>query len=417
MTSNINIKNSNLLLRALFLAIPIGIIVGSSSAFFLLALEWVTALRINNDRWLWILPIAGGLIAWTYSKHGHEAAFGNNQIIKRYERTDLPLRIIMAPLVLWGTLLTHLVGGSAGREGTAVQMGASIATIFTKGNSNPLDKRLLMIMGVSAGFASVFGTPLAGAVFGVESMRSDKSRFIYFLPALVAGWLGDLTCDFWSVEHTHYSVTYGQDGSFKWILASIIIGVGAGFAARMFVGLHHFWGYLIFKRMTSSMMRGVLVGVVLLIFFSQFSLDRYAGLGVPIIVSAFEELVPLYDWILKLIFTTFTLSGGLKGGEVTPLFFIGATLGNSLGWILPIPLDVLAAMGFVAVFAGATNAPIASIIMGFELFGLFGGGLTVIPSILAYYVSSNIGIYGAQQLTGNKLVNTWRSLMVLFKKK
>ena len=381
----------------------IGVLSGSASAFFLVSLEWVTQFRIQHDWIVWLLPFGGFLVGLSYYYWGESVAKGNNLLLEEYENPKKVIPFKMAPLVLLGTLLTHLFGGSAGREGTAVQMGGAIADQFTKlfklDNS---ERKILIILGISAGFASVFGTPLAGAIFALEVLYFSKINFKSILLSFLVAYAAYFTVEFWEIKHTHYSIPTIPELSLSNVFYTIIVGVLSGFAALLFSRSTHFWGSLFSKNIKYPPLRPVIGGVVLAIAIAGLGFTKFSGLGVPVIVDSFSNPNQWYDFLLKILFTGFTLGAGFKGGEVTPLFFVGATLGSALSTVIPMPIALLAGIGFVAVFSGATHTPIACTIMGMELFGIAPGVFIAIACIIAYFCSGSIGIYKSQIVKGAK---------------
>lgn len=381
----------------------IGIFSGSASALFLVSLEWVTQFRMQHDWIIWLLPFGGFLVGLSYYYWGESVVKGNNLLLEEYENPKKIIPFRMAPLVLFGTLLTHLFGGSAGREGTAVQMGGAIADQFTKifklDNS---ERKILIILGISAGFASVFGTPLAGAIFALEVLYFSKINLKSTVLSFLVAYAAYFTVEFWEIKHTHYSIPIIPELSFNNIIFTIIAGILSGFAALLFARSTHFWGSLFSKNIKYPPLRPVIGGVILAIAFAGFGLIKFSGLGVPVIVDSFSNANQWYDFLLKILFTGFTLGAGFKGGEVTPLFFVGATLGSALSLIIPMPIALLAGIGFVAVFSGATHTPIACTIMGMELFGIAPGIFIAIACTIAYFSSGSVGIYKSQIVRGPK---------------
>jgi H+/Cl- antiporter ClcA len=381
----------------------IGILSGSASAFFLVSLEWVTQFRIHHDWIIWFLPFGGFLVGLSYYYWGESVSKGNNLLLEEYENPKKVIPFKMAPLVLLGTLLTHLFGGSAGREGTAVQMGGAIADQFTKffklDNS---ERKILIILGISAGFASVFGTPLAGAIFALEVLYFSKINFKSILLSFLVAYVAYFTVEFWEIKHTHYSIPIVPELTLNNIIFTLIVGILSGFAALLFSRSTHFWGFLFSKNIKYPPLRPVIGGVVLAIAIAGFGFTKFSGLGVPVIVDSFSNPNQWYDFLLKILFTGFTLGAGFKGGEVTPLFFVGATLGSALSTVIPMPIALLAGIGFVAVFSGATHTPIACTIMGMELFGIAPGIFIAIACTIAYFSSGSVGIYKSQIVKGAK---------------
>jgi len=390
------------LIKWVMLSLATGILAGSASAFFLVSLDWVTDIRENH---LWIislLPIGGLIIGLAYHYWGSDVVKGNNQLVEEFHDPKQVIPLKMAPMVLFGTLITHLFGGSAGREGTAVQMGAAISDQFSPlFKLNPEDRQILIIMGISAGFASVFGTPIAGAIFALEVLILKKYRFDAILPGLLAALIADYTCTAWNVSHTQYSIPAVPAMSVVNIFWAALAGIIFGMAAMLFSHTTHFFSD-IFKKLNYAPIRPFTGGIILVAVIWITGSYKYIGLGIPIIESAFKTDLNSYDFLLKLLFTSFTLGAGFKGGEVTPLFFIGAALGNVLVWFIPLPMALLAGMGLAAIFAGASNTPIASTILGIELFGMESGYYIGIACAFSYLFSGVSSIYSSQPKTGLK---------------
>ena len=392
------------LLKWTFICLLIGALTGSTSAVFLWTLEWVTNYREANQWIIWLLPVAGFVIGLSYHYYGESVVKGNNLLLEEFHNPKKVIPFKMAPLVFLGTILTHLFGGSAGREGTAVQVGGAIADQFTKiFKLNNLDRKIILIAGISAGFASVFGTPLAGAIFALEVMVIGRIKFDAIIPSFLAAVFATYFCDVWQISHhTHYTISTITALTPASILWALLAGIIFGLASMLFSKSTHFWGVFFKKQVKYAPLRPVIGGVVIAVIVYLMGTTKYIGLGVPTIVDAFNIDLNSYDFILKILFTSFTLGAGFKGGEVTPLFYIGATLGNALVWFIPLPMGLLAGMGFVAVFAGATNTPIACTIMGIELFGIESGVFIALACITSYLFSGHTGIYTAQVIGSPK---------------
>jgi H+/Cl- antiporter ClcA len=382
----------------------VGLMTGSASAFFLYSLDYVTSLRMENPWLLFFLPLGGAVVSYLYFKFGKSSTKGNNLILEQIHggTESVPLR--MAPLVLIGTLITHLFGGSAGREGTAVQMGGSLSEWFGKLiRVTPADRKILLICGISGGFGSIFGTPLAGTLFGLEVLAIGVISHQALLPAFVASLVGNLTAtSLWGVSHLHYSIGDIPALSFMVILKVILASILFGLTSRLFSELTHslkrWYSYFFRNPMIKSAVGGIIIiGLVYLL-----GTRDYLGLGLPLIEASFTGEVSPLAFLGKILFTSLTLGAGFQGGEVTPLFAIGATLGNALsGWI-GLYAPFLAALGFIAVFCGATNTPIACFIMGIELFGGEGAVYMFMACVISYLFSGHSGIYTSQLIGTSK---------------
>jgi len=390
-------------LQWICLSVFIGTACGIASAVFLLSLEKATAFRESHLWLLWLLPFGGLLIGLLYHYLGKEVEGGNNLLIDEFHDPKKAIPFRMAPLVLIGTVITHLFGGSAGREGTAVQMGGSLADQCTHlfRLSHKHRKRLLMI-GMSGGFGSVFGVPFAGTLFGIEVLSIGKIEYWAIVECAVASFVAHLVTIHLGVHHAVY---FHPDVQGLLSLKTIFLAVAAGFcfggAAWIFARLTDGISRLS-KALTSFPPLRLFLGgaVVSAVFHGLPFSQRYSGLGVPLIVRSIEHPVEIYDWLGKLIMTALTLGFGFKGGEVTPLLFIGSTLGNALSvsGLFPLPLPLLAAMGFVGVFAGAANTPVASTLMAMEMFGWQTGPFVALACFASYAVSGHRGIYHAQRI-------------------
>jgi H+/Cl- antiporter ClcA len=405
------IKNTFFLpFKWLLICVLIGFLSGSASAIFLVSLEWVTQFREHNNWIIWLLPMGGLAIGLLYHYYGKEVVKGNNLLLEEYENPKKTIPLKMAPLVLIGTLITHLFGGSAGREGTAVQMSGAIADQFNKlssraqsrDKSNNSDRKTLIILGISAGFASVFGTPLAGALFALEVLYFSKISLKSIILSFLVAYVAHFTVEFWEVKHTHYYIPIVPEMTIINLGWIIIIGILFGLTSMLFSRTTHFWGRLFSKTIQYAPLRPFVGGIILAVAIYFIGTTKYIGLGIPTIVESFSTPNASYDFLLKILFTGFTLGAGFKGGEVTPLFFIGATLGSALSIYVPLPIALLAGMGFVAVFSGATHTPIACTIMGMELFGIESGVFIGIACVVAYFSSGSIGIYHSQIVKGAK---------------
>lgn len=390
------------LVRWIMLGAVSGVLAGVSSFVFLEGLNRVIDFRLAHTWLLWLLPAAGLVIGLAYHYLGGKSGQGNALLIDQiHEPTEwVPKR--MAPLVLFGTWATHLFGGSAGREGTALQMSGSLTDVVTRVlGLDDDDRRLLLIAALAGGFGAVFGVPLAGAVFALEVQSIGRIRYEALVPALTASLVGDLVMSGLGYEHharEQFDVTLNAALVGKVAVAGLVFGL----AGAAFAELTHAIKRMMASRVGWPPLRPVLGGVAVIGLAGLFGQD-YLGLSLPLIDRALAgDQLGFAVFALKIVVTAVTLGCAFPGGEVTPLFVIGATLGAALAAPLHLPVALLAAVGFVAVFAGAANVPLACTIMGVELFGAGAMMPIAVACVISYVFSSHRGIYPTQRIHSSK---------------
>jgi H+/Cl- antiporter ClcA len=397
---------------------PVAVVVGSTSSAFLWALERATDERFERPWLLYLLPLAGLTVALLYHRFGRSVEGGNNLLVDEVHEPGggVPPRIV--PLIFVGTVVSHLAGASVGREGTAVQMGGGLASAFNRVfRLGAEDRKTLLMAGIAAGFGAVFGTPIAGAVFAMEVLAIGRMQYGALIPVLYAALAADYVVGAWGTEHTVYHIALSTpDGNLPFdavLMAKVAFAGGLfGLTAMVFAELVHGLGRAFRQAVASPLVRPVAGGMLIIAAVLMLGTREYLGLGVSspnagdvTILSSFEEGgADPFSWWWKLAFTVLALVSGFKGGEVTPLFFIGASLGNRLGVLLRAPVDLFAGLGFVAVFAGAANTPLACTIMGIELFGAGSAPYIAVACFVAYLVSGHSGIYLSQRIATPKVV-------------
>ena len=409
------------LFKWICLVIPVSLSVGSLVALFLWLLDKAINIRFAHPWLLFFLPLSGILIYVLYKVSGKNAEGGNNLIMDEIHTPGGGVPFRMAPLVLLTTVITHLFGGSAGREGTAVQIGGSLAQFFAKKMKlSKEDVKTLLMTGIAAGFGAVFGTPITGAIFALEVLALGRIRHDALMPCFMASVLADIVCTSWGIHHTHYHIDFVEKGvvflryfhfDFLLLFKAIIAGIAFGLAGYMFAELSHTIKNYSNRWIKIKWLIPAVGGCTIIAFSYILGTQDYLSLGVTnpdpnavSIVSCFGEGGATYfSWLWKLLFTAITLGTGFKGGEVTPLFFIGAALGNAIATLTGAPVDLMAGLGFIAVFAGATNTPIACTIMGVELFGADNVLYYAVACFTAYYFSGHSGIYHAQRVGVSKV--------------
>jgi H+/Cl- antiporter ClcA len=378
----------NILLWAAIL-ILVSLVVGAVGAGFLHALEAVTALYRSTPWLLVTLPFIGLLTVWLYNGPLKASAGGVKTLIAQIKAPTSPLPATMGPSIIGTTLLSHLGGASVGREGTALQMGGAIADQFSRLISlDTSERRTLLLCGVSAGFAAVFGTPIAAAVFALEFVHR---RSWAFLPCLATAFLADLIGrKLFFAQHADYRLPVPADYDLGGLGSALALGAACGLLARLYVFLSRREAA---KPNPEPYARIFFTGTLFsaAIYFHH-SADL-TGLGLPVIESALVEPAAPLTFIFKFLFTIICVTAGFRGGEVTPLFFVGVTFGSAAAVLLSLPLSICAALGFVAVFAGAGAVPLACAVMACELFGWSIGGYALVACAISWLVAGRKGLY------------------------
>ncbi len=375
----------------------VSVFCGLSASLFLFLLDFVGQIRSQHNWFYFLLPFFGLAIVFSYHRFSLESQGGNDLILSEIYKPKSTLSSWMTPLVLGSTLLTHLGGGSAGREGTAVQVGASLADSLNKlFVLTELDRKRLLKMGIAGGFAAVFGTPLAGSLFAIEVLRIKERNWYDVLFVSLTAYASNFICHLTTIQHTNYSLDaaclFSADFLF-WLFVSAIL---FGLAALSYIFISTYLRVSFSKYLPNPYVRIFIGGSLISLFFLTTQLHHLSGLGVQSIVSSFSVSSQNLDFALKILLTALTLSVGFKGGEVTPLFFIGATLANFLSFWIPLPLPLIVACGFVSVFGAATKTPYASSILGAEIFGWQYFIMLLISCYIATYTSGTYSIYKTQ---------------------
>lgn len=390
-------------IKWVFLGGLVGLLTGAVGAFFLKSLEYVTELRMNTPWIIFFLPFGGAFVSWLYFKFSGKSLKGNNLIIEKLNDNEDEVPLRMAPLVLFGTIITHLFGGSAGREGTGVQIGASIAERIGKiFNLDKEDSKIILMTGISGGFSSVFGTPIASTIFGMEVATLGSMNYISILPCFVSSFIGNLVTQALGVSHSHYSMGVVPEFSFLLLGKVTIVAIVFGLTSRLFSMATHRFKRLFAGWFKNSVVKSFVGGAVVIALTYLIGSREYLGLSLPMLSGAFANVANPIDFAMKLLFTSVTLGAGFQGGEVTPLFVIGATLGSFLSRLLNVPVSFLAALGLIGVFSGATNTPIAAVFMGIEMFGSNGAIFILMVCVISYLFSGHSGIYTSQRIDTSK---------------
>ncbi|MCU1369633.1 MAG: eriC [Ilumatobacteraceae bacterium] len=384
------------------LATVVGLAAGVSAAVFLHAMDWATEAFATHRLLLFGLPVGGLAVGLVYHHVGGASAAGNNLILDEIHEPQAWIPRRMAVLVMVATVVTHLFGGSAGREGTGVQMAGSLADALARRlRITGLERRLMLVAAIGAGFAGVFGVPVAGVAFALEVQRIGRVRRLALVPAAIACAIADRTVLALGVTHTALP-DLGRIDLGPALLAKVVAaGVAFGLMSLVFAEALHRTKALTNRLVAWPPLRPFLGGLLVIAATGLVGSRAYLGLSLPLIglSVAGGAGVALGAFALKTVFTALTLGTGFYGGEVTPLFVVGATLGVTMAHVLDAPVALLAAVGLAAVFAGASNTPVASTLLGLELFGWHPtlGVVFALACGVSYVCSGSSTIYPSQQ--------------------
>lgn len=383
-----------------FIAIIIGIIVGTIDTLFGKVLLEISSIRSKHFYLLIpFLPLAGIFIIFIYRKIGKNSIKGMSLIfsVGLDEENSIPKRLV--PLVMISTWLTHLFGGSAGREGVAVQIGGTVAHSIGKKLSIKNSSKILLITGMAAGFAGLFQTPIAAIFFAMEVLVAGIFAYSALFPCIIASFVASFTSHTLGLEKFSVNldcfVAFNSNSVLKVALLGILFGVTGGLFAYILNCTKNFLNKYINNPILKIFIIGCILSILLLILYK----GRYSGLGTNLIeASFFKGTLYKHDWLLKFILTILTLSAGFQGGEVTPLFSIGACLGAIISPLFGLPMEFTAALGYIAVFGGATNTFLAPIFIGAEVFGSNYLPYFFMVSAIAYVFNGNKSIYSGQKI-------------------
>jgi len=391
-------------LKWLVLASVIGIIVGFTTSMFLKILDWATLSSARYSYYFLLLPVAFLLSTVLTKSLAPEAeGHGTEKVIEAVHKRSGRIKAAVVPVKLVTTVITLACGGSAGKEGPSAQIGAGLSSIFADIlRFDDADRKKLVICGISSGFAAVFGTPVAGAIFGVEVLFIGGILYEVLLPSFVAGLVSFQVSSYMGISYFHEPLRFIPAFSEVIFLKVIVAGIFFGLCSFLLVeGMS--LGKQIADSIKWSMPRKSLLGGAILVVLAFIFSKQYLGLGLDPIQNALEgKHVAPYAFILKIIFTSITLNFGGSGGIVTPVFFVGATAGSFIGTVLGASPVLFAAIGLVSLLSGCANTPIAASIMAAELFGSGVSSYAAIACILSYIITGHRSVYPSQILSAKK---------------
>ncbi len=397
------LRRSSDVLRWIVAAILVGLTVGAVAAAFAKTLIEVTNFRVSHSYLVYALPVGGMIITLYYhillkgEKDG-----GTNKVIEAI-RTDKGMEGRYVPLIFLSTALTHLVGGSAGREGAALQIGGAMGSKIGKLlKLNLTDRQTLIMCGMSASFSALFGTPMAASIFSIELASVGIMHYAALVPCVIASLIASFVSHSFGVTHTEYLVgeipAFGFMSGAKIILLALLVG----YLSIIFCVVLHNSSKLANTYIKNPYIKGLILGSAVLILTFLVGDMTYNGAGNDVIARAFVANAPWYQWALKLIFTAITLAAGYKGGEIVPTLFVGASFGSFMAQVLNLPVGLCAAVAMGALFCGVTNCPLSSLLICFELFGYEAMPYYLLAVSISYMVSGYYGLYSSQKIVYSK---------------
>ncbi|WP_394218819.1 voltage-gated chloride channel family protein [Halobacillus trueperi] len=397
----------------IFFGSIIGFIVGSATTFLLEVNDFLgDEVRLKRDWLIYFLPLGGVLIGYVYMNYGkvflnntlNDTAELNNLVIESvHGKKEVPRR--MGVIVYLGTFITVLFGGSTGREGAAIQMGGSVAAAVNKFfKVNKLDRKTLLMSGISAGFGAAFGAPITGAVFGMEMTALGKLKLEAFVPCLTASFVGHyVTTTAWGHEHEAFIMQSVPEGSMITFMKVILLAAIFSLVSVCYCQLRHGIQNISEKLFNKNHMKRAFVGGLIVVGLTLLvGSQDYNGRGLQMLEQSFQEDVPPFAFLAKLVFTAVTLGTGFVGGEAIPLFFIGATLGNALHAFVDLPLSFLAALGLISAFCAGANTPLAAFLLAMEMFDGKGMEFFLVACLVSYLFSGHHGLWPSQKIYGLK---------------
>ena len=396
-------ENGGVFFKWLLFSCIIGVVVGAAGSGFHYAIEWATELRTRYDLIICLLPLAGAVIVLLYKVCGMEADRGTNFVISAVREND-SMRLRTAPLIVLATVFTHLVGGSAGREGAALQLGGAISGKIGRWMKlDEKDERVITMCGMAAGFAALFGTPLAAAMLAMEVVSVGVLYYAAIVPCTLSALIALMVSGRFGIAPTSFSVAGVPELEVATLIRCVVLGVLFALLSMLFCVLMHTGVRLYGKAAPNPLFRAILGGVLVLALTLALGTRDYNGAGMNVIVRAIEGEARPEAFLLKMVFTALTLCAGFKGGEIVPAFFTGATFGCVAGPLLGLPASFAASAGMVAVFCGVTNCPLTSILLAYELFGGQGLPLYAVLIAVSYMLSGYYGLYSEQKIVYSKL--------------
>lgn len=382
-------------------AVVVGVVCGTIAAAFGMVIDAATAARQKYDWLVWLMPVAGLAIVGMYHLSGITKPMGTNRVLLAVKEEE-GVAIRMAPLIYISSMLTHLTGGSSGREGAALQIGGSVANFIGRQfKLSHLDLRTITMCGMAAGFSGLFGTPLAAGIFAME-IADGTLHYAVLLPCMLSSIVARVTAEKFGIQAAAFTVTGYPDLTLHSVLAVLVFGVMCALLSILFVEVLHCIDWTYAQYLKNPYLRIAVAGLIVAAGTTLLGTRDYNGAGTEVIVRALAGEARPEAFLLKILFTALTLEAGFKGGEIVPTFFIGATFGCTFAPLIGLDPSFAAALGMTALFCGVTNCPIASMLLSFELFGGQGLVLFALCCSMSYMLSGHFSLYTAQRLEQDK---------------
>lgn len=403
-----NLQNVGIFFKWIIFSVVSGISIGLVGTLFFYCLKWVTNLRAAHPMLIFTLPLGGILIVFCYRVLHNEDDTGTNLVLAAIHSNEkIPLR--MAPLIFISTLVTHLCGGSAGREGAALQLGGSIGNALGKlFHFDEKDRHVMIMCGMSAAFSALFGTPMAAAIFSMEVVSVGIMYYVALVPCVISALVAHGVAGFFGIVPEFFHIKVIPDFTLKSAIFIAILAILCALVSVVFCIMLHVSGKLYKKYIKNPYLRIITGGLLVIALTLLVGNQTYNGAGMNVIEHCMEtETVFPAAFFLKMLFTAVTLGAGYKGGEIVPTFFIGATFGCLFGNVLGFSPALCAAVGMSCVFCGVTNAPVTSLLISFELFGYEGMPYYLLGISLSYMLSGYYGLYHSQKIMYSKFKTTF----------
>jgi H+/Cl- antiporter ClcA len=396
------INNFLRFLRWAIFSIFTGLVIGAVGTAFVLCFNAATSFRNEHEWLIYLLPFGGLLIVFLYRSLHYSKDRGTNLVLSSIHSEE-PIPFRMAPLIFISTLITHFFGGSSGREGAALQIGGSIGSALgTLFKFDEKDQRIVVLSGMSAAFSVVFGTPLAAVIFSMEVASVGVMYYAALVPCAFASITAFELGKFFGVRPSAMILKDIPGFSAVPVIQIIILAILCAYLSAVFCMILHGTGDLLKKRFHNQYLRVAVSSVIIILLTLILKTDIYMGAGLDVIRGAVEGKSDTFAFLFKMILTALTLGGGLKGGEIVPSFFVGATFGSVMGNIIGLSPSLCAGVGMVSVFCGVTNCPVTSLFIAFEFFGYKGVGYFLIAISISYLLSGYYGLYHDQTIVYSK---------------